>query len=52
MAITGIANAFREEIPLIYITGVSSVQTDDDFQRLDLSILNNIVKHTERIDET
>lgn len=49
MALSGIASAMREELPLLYICGVSPTDVKDEFQNLDLSILEKVTKKTFRI---
>jgi thiamine pyrophosphate-dependent acetolactate synthase large subunit-like protein len=49
MAFTGIVSAFREEIPLIYMCGVSPTDIQDEFQNVDLTILSKMTKKVFRI---
>lgn len=49
MALTGIASAMREELPMLYICGVSPTDIKDEFQNLDLSTLSKVTKKTFRI---
>ena len=49
MGVTGIASAFREELPLIYVSGVSPTDRQDEFQNVDLKLLSNITKKVFRI---
>lgn len=49
MALTGIVSAMREELPLVYICGVSPTDIKDEFQNVDLTILDKVAKRTYRI---
>jgi len=44
-----IASAFREELPLVYVAGVSPTDRQDEFQNVDLTILSKITKKVFRI---
>ena len=49
LAMSAIASAYREELPLIYICGVSPTDREDEFQNFDLKMLNSITKKQYRI---
>lgn len=49
MALTGITSAMREELPMVYICGVSPTDIKDEFQNVDLTILSKVTKKTFRI---
>ena len=49
MAITGIASALREELPMIYLVGVSPTDRKDESQNVDLTILDKVSKKVFRI---
>ncbi|CAH6419498.1 Acetolactate synthase [uncultured virus] len=44
MAMTGLASAYQEKLPLVYLCGIDTIDSIDEFQYIDLNIINAVTK--------